>query len=88
MTSLVFNENQRGRFLTVICLVVLETISSAIELHYAALPYRSIWRNIFSTACYLLRPLIMYCMLLIVVREDGKSKKYFMDFLFWEPQGS
>ena len=64
-----------GRFLTVICLVVLETIMSALELQYAGLSYGSIWRNVFSTACYILRPLIMYLLLLIIIRDDGRGKQ-------------
>ena len=64
-----------GRFLTVICLVVLNTIMSALENHYAGLSYSSIWRNVFSTACYILRPMIMYMLLLIVTRDDSKLKQ-------------
>ena len=55
----------RGKFITLIVLAVLETMLSGFETWYGKQVERSIWRSILSTACYILRPTIMYVMLLI-----------------------
>lgn len=65
----------RGGFLTLIGLVILETVMAAGESYYAELPSRSIWRSILSTCCYILRPAIMYCLLLIILRKESRLKK-------------
>ena len=67
----------RGRFLILIVLVVLETILSGVEVWFANQAYRSIWRSVLSTLCYILRPAIMYTLLLLVVRNDSKKWKFF-----------
>ncbi|MBR3507966.1 MAG: hypothetical protein IKO03_04220 [Lachnospiraceae bacterium] len=64
-----------GRFLMIICLVILETIFSAAEVHYAGLSYENSGRYLASMVCYILRPMIMYLLLLIVIRGDGKLKQ-------------
>nr|MCR4625779.1 bifunctional diguanylate cyclase/phosphodiesterase [Lachnospiraceae bacterium] len=66
----------RGKFMTLIVLAVLETILSRLETWFGKQVERSIWRSILSTACYILRPLIMYVLLLIVVRKDSRLKKF------------
>ena len=66
----------RGKFITLIVLAVLETILSGIETQLGLKPERTIWRSVLSTACYILRPTIMYVLLLIVVRKDSKLKKF------------
>ena len=53
----------KGKFMTIIVLVVLETVLAAIEDWFKAQPYRSIWRSVLSTACYIIRPTIMYVLL-------------------------
>lgn len=65
----------RGKFITLIVLAVLETMLSGFETWYGKQVERSIWRSILSTACYILRPTIMYVMLLIVVRKDSRLMK-------------
>ena len=65
----------RGKFLTLLSLAVLEVLFSAIESYYSIQPYRSIWRTILSSICYLLRPTITYVLLLIVVRDDKRKNK-------------
>ena len=65
----------RGKFLTLIVLVVVEAVFSALEVWFGRQEYRSIWRSVFSTFCYILRPTIMYFLLLIVVRNDSRKKK-------------
>ena len=66
----------RGKFMTLIVLAVLETILSGLETWFGKQVERSIWRSILSTACYILRPSIMYVLLLIVVRKDSRLKKF------------
>lgn len=66
----------RGKFITLIVLAVLETIFSGLETWFGLQPERSIWRSILSTACYILRPAIMYVLLLIVARKDSRLKKF------------
>ena len=66
----------RNRFILIIIIAVLETILSAIEVWFGDQPYRSIWRSILSTLCYILRPAIMYTLLLIIVRDDSKKLKF------------
>ena len=65
----------KGRFLTIITFVVLETVFSALERYFAAQAQASIWRTVLSTGCYILRPAIIYQMLLIIIRDEGKKKK-------------
>ncbi|MCR4642442.1 MAG: EAL domain-containing protein [Lachnospiraceae bacterium] len=68
-------EKVKSRFLTIILLVVAETVFSGTESWYASQPERSIWREVFSVLCYVLRPAIMYCLLLIIARNDNKKRK-------------
>ncbi len=65
----------KGHFLALLVCVVLETVFSAVEEYFAALPEPSIWRMLLSTVCYILRPAIIYQMLLIIIRDEGKKKK-------------
>lgn len=65
----------RGKFLTLLFLVLLETLFSGLELPLRDLTYRTIGRQLFSTACYILRPTIMYALLLIVIRDDSGKRK-------------
>jgi len=65
----------RGKFITLLVLVFVETFCAEAELQFSALPYRTIARMLFSTACYILRPLIMYVLLMIILRDDTRKKK-------------
>ena len=65
----------KGRFLTIITFVVLETVFSALEIYFAAQAQASIWRMVLSTVCYILRPAIIYQMLLIIIRDERKKKR-------------
>ncbi len=65
----------RGKFLALLILVLIETLCSELELQLRLLPYRNMGRMIFSAACYILRPAIMYVLLLIIVRNDSRKKK-------------
>ena len=67
----------KGKFMMIIILVVLETVLAAIEDWFEVQPYRSIWRSVLSTACYIIRPTIMYVLLLIITRDDGIWRKLF-----------
>ena len=66
----------KGRFITIIALVILETIASAVEVYYSELPEYSIWRTLMSTVCYILRPTIMYVLLLVITRNDSRKKRF------------
>ena len=76
--TIIFNrglyEKVKGRFITLISLVVLETIASAVEAYFGRQPDYSIWRKIFSVVCYILRPTIMYTLLLIITRNDSRRQ--------------
>ncbi|MCR4896231.1 MAG: bifunctional diguanylate cyclase/phosphodiesterase [Lachnospiraceae bacterium] len=65
----------RVHFWVLIALVILEAICSGAETYCAAQPYRTIWRSVFSSLCYILRPSIMYALLLIIVRDDPGKRK-------------
>ena len=65
----------RGVFIALIILVVVEAICSNIEIRLAGLSYRTIWRNLLSTVCYILRPLMMYIFLLVVIRDYSIKTK-------------
>ncbi|MCR5093826.1 MAG: bifunctional diguanylate cyclase/phosphodiesterase [Lachnospiraceae bacterium] len=69
--------NVRKLFLTLLLLVAAEAVFSAIEAWYSAQEFRSIWRSISSTFCYILRPAIMYTLLLIILRNDSRRTKLF-----------
>ncbi len=77
--TIIFNrglyEKVKGRFITLISLVVLETIASAVEAYFGRQPDYSIWRKIFSVVCYILRPTIMYTLLLIITRNDSRRRR-------------
>ncbi len=77
--TIIFNrglyEKVKGRFITLISLVVIETIASAVEVYFGRQPDYSIWRKIFSVVCYILRPTIMYTLLLIITRNDSRRKR-------------
>ena len=77
--TIIFNRKMysklKGGFLSLICIVVIAAICSGLEVSFAGLPYRTVWRKILSTVCYILRPAIMYCMLMIIVRNDKKSSR-------------
>lgn len=75
MSSKLMYSKVRGSFLSIIVLVIIEAITSGIEVWFSEQPYRSVWRVVLSTVCYILRPALMYLLLLIVVREDGIKKK-------------
>ena len=66
----------RGKFIALLALVLLGTICSEIELRLAALPHGTMGRMLVSTACYIIRPSIMYVLLLIIVRKDSRKKKF------------
>lgn len=66
----------RGKFLALLILVLIETLCSELELQLRLLPYRNMGRMIFSAVCYILRPAIMYVLLLIIVRNDSRKKKF------------
>ncbi len=74
--TIVFNRTAyskvKNRLLVLIVLVIAETVFSAAEGYYALLPDRSIWRSIFSTLCYILKPAIMYWLLLIAIRRESR----------------
>jgi diguanylate cyclase (GGDEF)-like protein len=65
----------KDKFLIIVILVVLETVFASIEVHFAEQPYKSFWRDVLSTICYILRPSIMYVMLLIITRNDSRRLK-------------
>ncbi len=65
----------RSRFLLLLILVLLEVVFSTVELRYATLPERNLMRSVASTFCYILRPAIMYALLLIILREENVRKK-------------
>jgi len=65
----------RSKFILLIILVIVTSILSAIEVNLSEQPDRTIWRSIMSTLCYILRPSIMYILLLIIVRDDKKIWK-------------
>ena len=77
--TIIFNRTMyskvRNRFILLIFLVVLEAAFSSLETWFGRQTYRSIWRSVFSTLCYILRPAIMYTLLLIVVRDDSRKIK-------------
>ncbi len=66
----------KGHFFLILILVFMEMIGSEAEIHCRYLPYRTVWRDVFSTLCYILRPSIMYVLLLIISRTDGKKRKF------------
>jgi len=65
----------RGRFLTLLFLVLLQTLCSELEIQSSTLPHATFGRMIFSTACYILRPSIMYTLLTIIIRNDSRKRK-------------
>ena len=65
----------RGRFHVTILFVIIEAACSALEIYYAHQPEYSIWRMIMSTVCYILRPMIMYMLLLIITRDDSRKRR-------------
>ena len=65
----------KDKFLVIVIFVVAEAVFAAIEIRLSEQPVRSIWRNIASTICYILRPAIMYVMLRIIIREDSTRVK-------------
>ena len=65
----------RGKFYALLLLVLIETVCSEFELQFRSLPYRTIGRMLFSTACYILRPAIMYVLLLVILSNDSRKKK-------------
>ena len=67
----------KNNFINIIVLVILETVLASVEIRFANDSYRSIWRSILSTVCYIIRPAIMYMLLLIVVRNDSRKWKFF-----------
>ncbi len=66
----------RGKFLALLGLVLVETFCAEAELQFAALEYRTVARMLFSTVCYILRPTIMYVLLLIIIRDDSRKRKF------------
>ena len=77
--TIIFNRRMysrlKGSFLSLICMVLIEALCSGLEVHFGKFPYRSIWRSVLATACYVMRPSIMYCLLLIIDRNDSKNHK-------------
>ncbi|MBP5555163.1 MAG: EAL domain-containing protein [Lachnospiraceae bacterium] len=65
----------RGKFLTLLFLVLMQTLCSELEIQSGTLPHATVGRMIFSTACYILRPSIMYALLLIIIRNDSRKRK-------------
>lgn len=77
LTNRMMYHKVRDRFLWLIGLVLAETIFSGIEIELSLRAQASIWRSILSVFCYILRPAIMYILLLIVIRNDSKKNKFF-----------
>ena len=75
LSSRMMYSKVRGKFIIIIILAILEAIASGIEAWFYEQPYRSTWRVVLSTICYILRPAIMYTMLMIVVRNDSRRRK-------------
>ncbi len=65
----------KSKFVILMVFVVITSILSAVEGRISEQPERTIWRSILSTACYILRPTIMYILLLIIARKDKKGLK-------------
>ena len=65
----------RSKFFALIILVVTEAVFSQIEEYYASLPERTVMRYMLSTACYILRPSMIYVIVLIAARRDSLKKK-------------
>ncbi len=73
----------KGKFYALLLLVLIETVCSELELQLRSLPYRTISRMIYSTACYMLRPAIMYVLLLVIVSGDSRKKKFIYGIPFF-----
>ena len=65
----------KGVFIALIILVLVESICSNVEVFLSGLAYRTVWRKVLSTVCYILRPAMMYIFLMLVLRNDSTKKK-------------
>ena len=76
--TIITNKNMyksvRGQFVLLILLVVSGAVISAFEDYTRTLTYRNVARLLLSTAGYILRPTIMYVILLILTRNHSRKK--------------
>lgn len=69
------NKVTKNKFYTLVFLEFVEMTVYSAELVTADLPQRTVWRTLFSIIGYLIRPFLIYIILLIWLRNDTDIKK-------------
>ncbi len=75
-----FSKKEKYVFIATLILEILEITSYNIEYYYAELPYRTIWRYIYSVIGYITRPALVYPFVVLLRDEKHpilKKLKYF-----------
>ncbi|MCR4616997.1 MAG: EAL domain-containing protein [Lachnospiraceae bacterium] len=65
----------RKKFIALAVLTLLEAFISQLEDYFSTFEYRNVMRYLLSTAGYIIRPTIIYVILLIVVRTDSVKRQ-------------
>lgn len=63
----------RYKFIALIVIEVVETIAARAEVYYYGLDHPTLMRVLLSTLCYILRPSIVYIMVLILTRDRDRK---------------